>query len=276
MSKETKELALEKISSMALAAAGSLAAASPNQFAYEGDPDDLLIPRLLVGQSMSEVVQKELISVGTIYRSTTKEGVGGKGKPFLIIPLALTKTWVLTHRKPPATKFEFLRIEAHTASNKDSDWEWSEGGVDYKRTKSLNFFCLLPSDIDKDAMSKKAFTDNGEIPDLDDALLPCMLSFQSTSYKEGKRLTTHFALAGEAGLPPFINSFAIDSEMKENALGRYYVLKVSKGGKTESAQLPVCRKWYDLVATQNLKVDEDHDVAVVSGDTVPASGQTEF
>lgn len=226
-------------------------------WSFTGDAADLLIPRLLIGQAMSECVQKERVGMGKIYRSTSLESVGGKGTPLEVIPLYHNKTWVISEKKPGAARYEFRSIEAFTGENQDLPWDWKEGGSEWKRTKNLNFFVLLPSDIDKDTIARRAVAESGDLPDMDAALLPCFISFQSTSFNVGKKLVTHFANASDFGLPPFVNSFMLDTESEKNDKGTFYVLTVNKGTKTDPSHLPVCKKWYDIVSKQRVKVDED-------------------
>lgn len=248
---------------------------SESKWKFEGDATDILIPKILLAQSTSKAVQDEKVSFGQLYKSTTFEVLGGKDKPVSIIPLYHTKTWVLSQKV--GGKYEFRAVEPFTAENKDKPWEFTQVGQEWKREQSLNFFVLIPTEIEKDLAAREQAA-QGEIPDLDASLLPAVLSFKSTSYKSGKTLVTHFAKASDFGLPPFVKYFQLTTEKTTNDRGTFYVLKVESGGKTEQHQLAACDKWRGIVAHQPVKIDDsdltnkdDVDVATRSAD-----GQMDF
>lgn len=225
---------------------------------FEGDASDILIPKLLVGQATSKLVQEEKVGFGQIWRSTTGEVLGGKGKPFEVIPLTLTKTWILSEKV--SGRFEFRGVEPFTAANKDKPWVWSENKdgktTEWKREQALNFYILLPRDVLADLAARKAFADTGELPDTEASLLPCLLQFKSTSYKAGKTLVTHFAKAADFGVPPFSNTFMLDTEKVTGDTNSWFIYKVEKAGKTEPKFLEACNKWRDIVKTNAVKIDD--------------------
>ena len=225
---------------------------------FEGDVTDILIPKLLVGQATSKLVQDEKLAFGQVWRSTTGEVLGGKGKPFDVIPLFLFKTWILSEKV--SGKFEFRGVEPFTAENRDADWTWTEKSdgktIEKKREQALNFYVLLPSDIAADSAARKAFHETGELPDTEASLLPCLLQFKSTAYKSGKVLVTHFAKAADFGVPPFVNTFRIDTEKVTGDQNSWFIFKAESAGKTSQEFLQSCAKWREIVAKQNVKVDD--------------------
>ncbi len=241
---------------------------------FEGDATDILIPKILLAQSTSKAVQDEKVTFGQLYKSTTFEALGGKDKPVSIIPLYHTKTWVLSQKI--GGKYEFRAVEPFTPENKDKPWEWTQVGQEWKREQSLNFFVLIPSEVDRDQKARDLAA-KGEIPDLDASLLPCVLSFKSTSYKAGKVLVTHFAKASDFGLPPFVSYFQLTTLKTTNDRGTFYVLDVGKGGKTNVAHLPAATKWRDIVAHSSVKIDEsDLSEKNVSDDSLPLQDEIPF
>jgi hypothetical protein len=247
---------------------------------FEGDATDILIPKLLVGQATSKFVQEVMAAFGQIVRSTTLEVLGGKGKPFEVIPLSLTKTWILSEKV--AGRFEFRGVEPFTAANKDKAWVWSESKdgktAEWKREQALNFYVLLPRDVLADLAARKSFADTGELPDTEASLLPCLLQFKSTSYKAGKTLVTHFAKAADFGVPPFSNTFMLDTEKVQGDTNSWFIYKVERAGKTEPKFLEACNKWRDIVKTSNVKIDDSDltgsadTVDVPAGDMASAEG----
>lgn len=250
MSKKKEEIAVVEDNSAALAAIEN-----EKGWDFEGDPNDILVPRILIAQATSEAVGAGKVTPGSLFRSTNFETLAKNGEPVKIIPLYMHKTWIVSHKI--GERFEFLRIEPCTAQNANLDWTWEEGGSQFKREQSLNFFCLLPADVAAEQEMLRAAREDGEIPDLDKALLPVVVSFKSTSYKSGKTLATHFGKASNYKLPAFINTFEISTEYHNNDKGRYYTLNVQSAGKTDKSYMELCRRWYDIVSSTNVKVDEE-------------------
>lgn len=220
---------------------------------FEGDTSDILIPKLLIGQSTSKVVQDEQVSFGQIWRSTTGEAVGGKGEPVKFIPLSMHKNWVVF--KKGSSRFEFCRVDKFTPGE-NLDWYFEEDGIQMKREQCLNFYGLLPSDIEADLSARENFAKTGELPDDDAGLFPCLLQFKSTSYKAGKAIVTHFAKMADFGAPPYAAYFEIDTEKQQNDEGIFYVYTAKRGGKTPDQYGETCHKWHGIVRNQNVKVDD--------------------
>lgn len=243
---------------------------------FEGDVSDILIPKVLIGQSTSKLVQDEKVAFGQVWRSTTGEVLGGKGTPFKVIPLSHNKQWVIS--KKVEGRFKFVRSEPHTVDNADRDWTWSEvdkttGKLnEMKREKVLNFYVLLPEDIERDLAARKAFEETGDLPDAEASLLPCLIQFKSTSYTVGKTLVTHFAKAADFGVKPFVNTFLVDTEKEVGDTNSWYLFTLVNAGKTSPEYLTTCAKWRDIVAKAKVKVDDsDLEAAAPSDADAPSA-----
>lgn len=225
---------------------------------FEGDVSDILIPKLLIGQATTKLVQDEKVGFGQVWKSTNAQILGGKGKPFQVIPLSHTKTWILSEKV--GAKFEFRGVEPFTSANKDKPWTWSDAKegktTEWKREQALNFYVLIPDEIFNDQAARKAFKEKGELPDTEASLLPCLLQFKSTSYKAGKTLVTHFARAADFGVPPYVNAFNIDTEKVTGDSNSWFVFTAAGAGKTNAEYMGVCEKWRNLVKTKSVKIDE--------------------
>jgi hypothetical protein len=225
---------------------------------FDGDVSDILIPKLLVGQATSKLVQEEKVNFGQVWRSTTGQVLGGKGKAFEVIPLFHFKNWIISEKV--AGRFTFRGVEPFTAENRDKPWVWTETRdgktTEWKREQALNFYVLLPADIAADQAARKAFQESGELPDTEASLLPCLLQFKSTAFKSGKIIVTHFAKAADFGVPPFVNKFRIDTEKLTGDQTAWFVLKAEPAGKTPPEYLETCAKWRAIVEKQNVKVDD--------------------
>lgn len=219
------------------------------------DTSDILIPRVLLMQPMSELVTSDRVKVGDLLKSTTKEVLGNKENPFKFIPILSFKTWILEEKI--GQRFEFRGIEEMNAGNKDDELEWKDAtGNTFRRNRCINFYALLPEDIRTERNALEA-AGRGELPDPDDALLPILISFQRTGYQAGKELITHFAKAQHFQIPPAVTTFQMRSVMEKNDKGTYYVPAVDKFGKTSVEDLAVCKKWYETLSKSRVKVDEE-------------------
>ncbi len=136
--------------------------------------------------------------------------------------------------------------------------------------KVLEFYGLLPGEISDDIEMRKELEETGDMPDLDKALLPVLLCFQSTSYKQGQVLATHFAKAAEFNVGPYTNFFLIDTELVKGDKGRYGEFRVGKGGKTAKEFMESCKKWQAIVSAGKVAIDEEEPLDI-QGTHVEAS-----
>lgn len=217
------------------------------------DAQDILIPKILLMQGLSEYVADGKVQMGDIVQSTTGRKLGGKDKPLQFIPICTFKTWVNSEKV--GQKFEFRGTEPITPENTDLPLEWQQQGSMWRRDRCLNFYVLTPEDIEreKQAIEKAA---KGDLPDPDDALLPYVLTFRRTSYGVGKELSTHFSKCAHFKVPPAVSMFNLSSEKVQNDQGTFYVFKLEKAGKTDPHHIQVARQWYDIITKAKVKIDE--------------------
>lgn len=246
----------------------SVVAASAPAPAIQVDPTDVQIPKLLIGQNMSEAVTDGLVGIGEIYLSTSKTVLGGwkKGSdrigyiPVEFIPLSMYKTWVIS--KLVKGKFEFERIDQFKLGQSSLPWEFEEDGVQMKREMSLNFYGLLPNQLEADAKVRKKIMETGEMPEeTPDPVVPVLIQFKSTSYKNGKVLASYFAQVADfmsipgSKVKPYNVMFNLSSEKVKNDKGTFFVWNAARGSATSKDYRDVCEFWLNVVKGQNLNVD---------------------
>lgn len=219
------------------------------------DSADILIPKLLLMQGLSEAVNEQKASLGDIVKSTTGQVVGGQKNPVTFIPLRLFKTWVNSEKI--GNKFEYRGEEPFTAANQDAPLEWQnpETKTLWRRDRNINVYCLLPKDIEGELEAIEA-AKSGDFPDPDKALMPCLVNFRRTSYQAGRTLATHFAKADVFKVPPAVTMFNLVSQREQNDQGTYYIYKCEVAGKTNKDFLATCKKWYEVLAKGQHKVHE--------------------
>lgn len=219
---------------------------------------NIIIPRLLLMQGLSDFVAEGKAIMGEMVRSTTVEKLGGPDKPVEFIPLTFTNTWVISEKV--GQKYEYRGQEPLTAANQDLPWEFEKNGGQWKRTKSLNLYALLPSDIEAEK-AELAKAEEGEMADPDKALMPVMIAFRSTSFSAGKTISTHFAKAKKFNAPGYVSTLRLKCRKEKNDQGVFYVFEVETAGKTPKEAYSSCEYWRSLVGSSRVQVDEEAESA---------------
>lgn len=214
--------------------------------AEEVDRGDILIPKVLTMQAMSQFVTAEKAQMGDFVDSVTGEILGSaressKQKPLEFVPIMHTKTW--SHYEKVDGKWEFRGVEPFTAENAGFPIkEYAKpDGTTWRHDRCLNFFVLLPA---------KAL----------DGGLPYLLSFRRTSYRCGQKLATHFLLCrganGGRGVPPASATFKLLGKKVTNADNQtYYVTDSEKVGPTDPALVEIAYQWFKTLKAGAVKVD---------------------
>lgn len=235
---------------------------------------DIIIPKLLLMQGLSEFVSERKktpeghpIAQGDIVNSVSLDVVADPEETIQVIPLKLTAEWRLEEKV--SGKLEYRGTEPRTAANEDAPWEFKKNGADWKRTKVLNLFALLPSDILAYRQELTQAAESGEMPDLNKTLMPVVISFRSTSFNAGKKVATFYAqLRDMARLNPNVRPYNYTLELgcfqDKNDKGTYYVFQVGKTTKLASELIDDAARWYGILnAMKEIRVD-------TSGERAPA------
>lgn len=219
---------------------------------------DVVIPKILLMQGLSELVADGVAKMGDYVRSTTGEKLGDANATLDVIPLTFKNTWIISEKI--GDKYEFRGIQERNAKNENDPWEFKENGTNWKRTKSIDLYALLPADIAAEAVEIEKFKKTGEMPDLNKTLLPVVISFRSTSYSAGKRVVTHFTQA--AGMAKFgVKAYGFTLKLScvkdKNDKGTYFVWEVKPGSKLAPESLERASEWHKIVTVHGVKVDEE-------------------
>lgn len=232
---------------------------------------DIVLPKVLLMQALSDFVKERKAQSGDIVRSGTGEMLAKAGSVLEFIPLAFTNLWMLSEDekgKGDKKDFKFRGYEPRTASNESAEWDFMEGGVRWKRTKVMSLFALLASDIEKFEAAMAKCRETGDLPDLDSALLPVVIQFRNTSFKAAKDVATLFVKARELGaqmgmdIPAYGRTMKLQAVEESSDDNDYYVLSVTGGSQTKKEYLTHAKRWKDTLAVMgaNVKVD-DTDLA---------------
>lgn len=217
---------------------------------------DMVIPKILPMQGLSQMVVDGIAKMGEFRDSISTELLGSIDKPVEIIPFYLQKHWDIME-EDGAGNFKWARtvplVDNPMSPDYNDNWSWEaeENGLKVKRVRRMNFFVLVASQVGQGAM-------------------PYVLSFKSTSLKEGKKLFTEMYVRNvRAGLPPATFTFVLGGKKEKNDKGTYVVPTLTRAGRTSPAALTECLSWIKLINSGAAKVDESDEVAqeVSSEDT---------
>lgn len=220
---------------------------------------DMLIPKILPMQGLSKLVVARKAQIGDFCDSVSGKKIGSIDSALEFIPFFCQKSWDISHQLPDGT-YEYNRniplIENPVDKNYNDNltWEGEEKNDDgklvkVKRIRRLSFFVLLPSEI-------KA-----------GGAIPYVLSFKSTSLKEGKKLWSQMYVRNyRAGLPPAAFHFNLGGTMQTNDKGTFVVPTVAEAAKSSQAEMQECLSWIKLINKGAVKVDtSDEDIPAADG-----------
>ena len=199
------------------------------------DARDVVIPKILLMQGISELVADGKAQIGDYVDSLTGVNLGSINKPLSFIPFHMEKLWVISGRKAGDTnaKFEFDKYEPVNSSNMQKPFNEIIGETEYKNEYTLQFYCLLPNDTS----------------------MPYVLSFKSTSSRAGKVLSTQMYVRNPAaGLTPPAYTMELGGHKDKNDKGTYMVMDVKPVGKTSDALIAECLNWYKIIQAGKTKV----------------------
>ncbi len=238
---------------------------------------DILIPRLLLMQGLSDYVSERKAQQGDMIRSTTIEKLGNDSTaPVDFIPLKITMEY--REEEKVMEKFKFRRSVPRTHANENLPWTFYRnpqgqdfdkpgvlGATEWRRVKVINCFALLPQDIDAFQVEMARVSESGEMPDLTKTVLPVMISFKSTSFNAGKSVSTFFAQVEEMkqhapGVRAHAYTLPLTCAPDKNDKGNYFVFKVGSPKKLDAKYLPQAERWLNtLHALKEIKIDDSGD-----------------
>lgn len=205
---------------------------------------DLVIPRLLLQQGLSDFVKQRKAQAGDIVHSLSGKIVGNDVTPCAVIPFAIaSKQWFVEEEIDGTWEFK-EKVQWGPAN---ANWEREElvNGILTRRTLALDFLCLMADDVEG---------------------LPCLISFRKTSYKTGKALSSHFTLSGKLKKPPARLVFNLGCHEESKDKNSWFVFDVTESRPSTQAELTAAYSWWKLLQTTKYKVDE---AKAVEGEEAP-------
>lgn len=214
-----------------------MAATSDAWGANEMTAQDIVIPKLLLMQGMSEQVSSGKAKLGDYVNSVTQEILGSVEKPIEIVPFMMEKFWV--HNKFNGKKWAFDFIERMTPQNQSDSWEYTNAkGEKCKRIYTYNFYVLVAGQA-----------------------LPLITSFSSTSAKAGKELATQmYTINALAKKAPASKVILLGGKIDKNDDGSYAVKSIKVARNTTDEELTEAFSWYTTIKGGGANVDTSDGV----------------
>ena len=178
---------------------------------------DLMLPRLVLQQSGSDLVKDDKAKAGD-YISTLTSDVFSKDGKVKLLPF-LVKQYIRVEKKV-GNKFQFHRLDSYNGIIPNIS-EREEGGNIVKDYHVYEFYCL---------------TEEGG--------LPVVISFKSTSHKTGKRLFNQMYVANRSLYrSPAHNWIELFSSNQESNGNRYKIMDFKLAEESNKEELDECLSW---------------------------------
>ncbi len=237
--------------------AGALAVHIDQVLETHAEAKDLIIPKILVMQGLSQSVSEGKAVLGELRDSLDNKLFGGKDKTLEFIPLHFYKTWIIfTEEKG---KFEYTAQVPCTAQNANWTWEDTVDGKKVRRDQAINVYCILPQEIKEGIF------------------LPYIVSFRRTSYITGKKLLTDREKMLIAKRRWHTKTFKLGSKLEKNDQGSFYVFTSEMGRDTTPEEIEAISPWLGMVTSQAMKVDDsDLEKEVRAGQAEAPAGSMAF
>jgi len=192
--------------------------------------------------------------IGEFRDSLSGKLLGSIDKPMEVIPFYLQKVWDVQEQQADGS-YKYAKtiplVEDPLSKEYNDNLKWEDEDLDkdgkkvkVKRIRRMNFFVLIPSEV------------------ADGSAMPYVLSFKSTSFKEGKKLYSQMYVRNyKAGLPPAHTLATVGGIMQTNAKGSFVVPQIGFSRSATPAELKECLNWLKLVRKGAVKIDSsDEDI----------------
>lgn len=193
--------------------------------------NDLVIPKILAMQGLSNFVTEGKAKFGDFVNSITGEVLGDMSKPLEFIPFYMTKYWAIS--KKVNGKFEFNSIEPCNTNNENLPWEFQVDGVEHTRQLNRAFYVLVEGQP-----------------------LPLILSFKGMSSNAGKILATQmYTINSVKKIPPPGMTMELHGRKQQNDKGTFIVLDVRVKGETPKEKVAECLNWFRTIKSTQVRHD---------------------
>lgn len=194
--------------------------------------DDIVIPKLLAMQGLSNYVTEGAAKFGDFVDSLNGQVIGSISEPIEFIPFYLEKVWIIS--KKIGNKYVFQAYEPVTTANENKPWEEIINGEEWKNEKCYNFYSILPHDPS----------------------LPYVIAFKSTSAKSGRELATQMYVKNRAaGKVPPAKVMKLFGSKEEKDGNKFVVMKSAVVRDSSQEEIASCLDWFKTITSGGASVD---------------------
>jgi hypothetical protein len=200
---------------------------------------DIIIPRILLMQPMSDKVTAGDAAFGEFRESLNNEKLGDFKAGFEFVPFHMEKVFI--EYKVNGQKKDYLRVVPITPQNEDlpyNDVEKGEDGVSFEvsRDRVMNFYVLLPSELEVGGA------------------IPYILSARRTSMTAGKKLATQMFVKNIAAKKTPASTVCIATCGKQsNDEGTWAVMDVAPTRQSPDQYVVEALKWLKMIKAGKAK-----------------------
>lgn len=223
-----------------------LVAADPQEWGGEVfvGSNDVVIPKILPMQGLSDMVVEEKAKIGEFRDSLSGDLLGSIADPMVIVPFYVQKAWDILEEDDEGDfkwteTIPLIENPLEAGYNDNLPWEDTVNGIKIKRVRRMNFFVLVPKEMEKGNS------------------IPYILSFKSTSLREGKKLFTQmYVRNAKARKAPCAYAFVLGGTKQKNEKGTFVVPTVTLGRESTPQEMAEALEWFKTIKKGKVKVDD--------------------
>lgn len=194
---------------------------------------DLILPRILLQQALSESVKARIARDGDYLNTLTGEVCSNDKGIVMILPFYCRQNYII--EKWNGKKYEFHKVQPYVPGEALKPFEEEIAGDKFKNSHVYEFFCL---------------TEGGGTPSI--------VSFKSTSHKTGKQLFNLMYLQNpQQKKTPAHNWIALGSKQETNDMGTFNVMTIAVDKQSTPEELTNCLSWISTIRQSEFKVAEE-------------------
>jgi len=207
---------------------------------------DILIPRILCMQGLSDAVTEGKAKLGDLFENMNETVLGGIDSPIEFIPFKLERVWKIMDGKACVGIVPVVSNPERPDYNENLSFEdvieVDGKNTPIKRYRAMRFYALLPSELEEGGA------------------IPYMLEFKSTSHKAGQKLATQMYTKNKmAGLSPASKTFFLHVRKESNDKGTYGVMDVKVGELSSQSHVVAALDWFKMLNTSDVEIKEEEE-----------------
>lgn len=198
----------------------------------EFDQSDIIIPKIMLMQGGSQLVNSEVARPGEYLHSVTKAILGSAKNPVIFTPIHMTKKWRIT--KKTGNDYKFSHYEDVNKSNIDAPKEFKIGNIEAQRQLCYNFYVLVENQP-----------------------VPFILQLKGISHGAGKQLSNEMYVTNPVlKLPPSGRAFKllVEDVPFDGKIYKGYKIEFAKNNDV-SYVMGNCLDWYKIINSGAIKTD---------------------